>query len=116
MRYGVGSENRHNLDSRKRVFVPARIRDLLGRDLLVNGNDDTKTANGSHVGKTPMVAVLSHHDDFLIGKITVYQSCAESKDLVFEAYVAERLVTSVDLLQEGWLASVKGGTFLKHLS
>lgn len=35
MKYGVGSENRHNLDSRKRVFIPARIRDLLGKDLVI---------------------------------------------------------------------------------
>jgi MraZ protein len=36
MKYGVGSENRHNLDSRKRVFIPARIRDLLGKDLVIS--------------------------------------------------------------------------------
>ena len=35
-KYGVGSENRHNMDTRKRVFVPARIRDLLGKDLVVS--------------------------------------------------------------------------------
>ena len=38
MKYGVGSENRHNMDSRKRVFVPARIRDLLGKDLVISGD------------------------------------------------------------------------------
>ena len=36
MKYGVGSENRHNLDSRKRVFIPSRIRELLGRDLVIS--------------------------------------------------------------------------------
>ena len=35
MKYGIGCENRHNLDSKRRIFVPARIRDLLGKDLVV---------------------------------------------------------------------------------
>ena len=35
MKYGIGTESRHNLDSKKRIFVPARIRDLLGRELVI---------------------------------------------------------------------------------
>ena len=34
--YLLGSVNRHNMDARKRVFVPARIREVLGKDLVIS--------------------------------------------------------------------------------
>lgn len=36
--YLLGSVNRHNMDARKRVFIPARIREVLGKDLVISND------------------------------------------------------------------------------
>lgn len=33
--YGTGGEFRYNMDARKRVFIPARSREQLGKDLVI---------------------------------------------------------------------------------